>query len=505
MNSKRDDTAKANSDTSDKHPEPELRVINQGLVDLKMLTSFGWKAVEETNEPPLLFRYGGIPSRLEHNDEGVPILKPLTPDRLRHELARRAVWCHGKVRAKPQVAVVRDMLATPEPPLPVLTRITEIPVFAADGTLQTQPGYYEASRTYYAPQDGFTIDEVPANPTLKEIEQAKTLILDELLGDFPFVEEGSRAHAVSLFLLPFVRSLISGPTPLHLIEAPIPGSGKGLLSDVLLGPAVGRRIAVMAQARDGDEWRKRITANLMGTPEVILIDNVTVPLDSGELSSALTAETWRDRILGKSQTIELLVRCIWVATANNPELSTEMVRRSIRIRLDPKCPQPWTLDNFKHSDLRGWAQEQRAALVWSGLLIIRAWISQSRPLLQDKLLGSFEKWAAVMGGILETIGIPGFLSNLHELYEVADVEASAWRGFVQAWWEKFGGREVGVGLLLPLAAESGLELRGTGDQGQRVSLGKELTSKRDRIIDQYRITNPRTAQGAKQWKLQKVS
>jgi hypothetical protein len=320
------------------------------------------------------------------------------------------------------------------------------------------------------------------------------LILDELLGDFPFVEEGSRAHAVSLFLLPFVRSLISGPTPLHLIEAPIPGSGKGLLSDVLLSPAVGRRIAVMAQARDGDEWRKRITANLMGTPEVILIDNVTVPLDSGELASALTAYTWRDRILGKSQTIELSVRCIWVATANNPELSTEIARRSIRIRLDPKCPQPWTLDHFKHKDLKGWAQEQRAGLVWAGLTIVRAWMSRGRPLWQGKPLGSFEEWAAVIGGILEAIGIPGFLSNLHELYEVADVEASAWRGFVQAWGEKLGGREVGVGDLLPLAAESGLELRGRGDQGQRVSLGKALTSKRDRIIDQYRITNPRTAQ-----------
>ena len=91
MNSKRDDTAKANMGASDKHPEAELRVINQGLVDLKMLTSLSWKAVEETNDPPLLFRYGGLPSRLEHNDEGVRILKPLTPDRLRHELARRTV------------------------------------------------------------------------------------------------------------------------------------------------------------------------------------------------------------------------------------------------------------------------------------------------------------------------------------------------------------------------------------------------------------------------------
>jgi len=146
-----------NSDKPNKLAKTKLRIINVGWVDLELLSSLSWKAVEETNKPPSLFRHGGVPSRLEPNDDGVLILRPLTPDRLRYEVARRAVWCNKKKRSRPPMDVVRDMLATPEPPLPILTRITEIPVFAPDGTLQTQPGYHKASKTLYAPHDGFTV------------------------------------------------------------------------------------------------------------------------------------------------------------------------------------------------------------------------------------------------------------------------------------------------------------------------------------------------------------
>lgn len=43
-------------------------------------------------------------------------------------------------------------------------------------------------------------------------------------------------------LNPFVRDLIDGPTPLHLIEAPVAGTGKGLLASIAMLPALpGRR------------------------------------------------------------------------------------------------------------------------------------------------------------------------------------------------------------------------------------------------------------------------
>jgi len=57
-------------------------------------------------------------------------------------------------------------------------------------------------------------------------------LLDELLIDFPFADEASRANALALLLLPYVRPLIVGPTPLHLITAPTQGTGKDLLAQL---------------------------------------------------------------------------------------------------------------------------------------------------------------------------------------------------------------------------------------------------------------------------------
>jgi hypothetical protein len=62
-------------------------------------------------------------------------------------------------------------------------------------------------------------------PTAGEIAAARGLIVDDLLGEFPFTSPAERAHAVALLLLGFLRAMIDGPTPLHLIEKPAPGTG----------------------------------------------------------------------------------------------------------------------------------------------------------------------------------------------------------------------------------------------------------------------------------------
>src|SRR5262249_45979982 len=149
-------------------------------------------------------------------------------------LARIAEWYRFNkqgfpVDALPPVHVVRDMLVQPDSHLSVLARIVEAPVFASDGTLHVEPGYNAASRCYYAPAKGLQIAVVPQRPTPSEVSHAGKLITEDLLGDFPFVGDAERAHAVALLLLPFARELIAGITPLHLIEKPTPGTGASLL------------------------------------------------------------------------------------------------------------------------------------------------------------------------------------------------------------------------------------------------------------------------------------
>lgn len=302
------------------------------------------------------------------DDEGRSIVRNVDPDRMRRFLARATSWTkldrNGVPKSvEPPDKVVRDVLATPDMPLPVLTRVVGTPIFTADGTLETAGGYQPTSRTYYTPASGFKVPAVPERPTRDDIAKAKHGLLDHLLTDFPFVGDAERATAVALLLLPFARELIDGPTPLHLFEKPSPGTGATLLVDMLAHPATGAPIATMSEGQDEDEWRKRITAKLMTGPSFVCIDNLRRRLDSASVSAAITSPRWEDRILGRSEITSLPIRCGWIATGNNRAVSSEIARRTVRCRLDAKVDRPWLREQFKHRDLRGWVRRHRGRLV----------------------------------------------------------------------------------------------------------------------------------------------
>jgi len=504
-------TAPDGEGTLAQHQGHALPVIYASDQVLPEVTRQSWAALSRRNDPPRLFRHGGVPVRLERDEADAPVLRELSIDRLRHELARAANWRarkkdHDKwieVPAKPPVDVVRDVLATPEPPLPVLARIVEGPILGADGTLHMGAGYHPSARVYHAPAKGFLVPDVPHDPTPEDVRAAVDVILDPIC-DFPFVDAADRAHAVALLLLPFVHDLIDGPTPNHLIEAPTPGCGKGLLAEVLLIPAVGKHPGVVAWTSDDDELRKRITAQLCEGRTAILFDNVTRCLESGVLAAALTAVIWEDRVLGRSEIVRVPVRCAWVTTGNNPTMSTEIARRSVRIRLDPRMDRPWLRSDsdFKHPDLRLWAHEHRGRLIWAALTLARAWLAAGKPHPKQRPLGSYEKWTAVVGGMLEHAGIPGFLANLNEFYELADHEGATWRNFVDAWWDRFREDEVGTSELFPLALEmDGFDLGKGSEQSQRTAFGKQLGKQRDRVIGDHRVVLAGKAKRANRWQL----
>ena len=487
-------------------PRPEINAGNQDLADI---TRRVWSAIKEENNPPQYFRFGGTLCRLEFDEEGQLRIGLLTEYRLRHELARIIDWykkdSEGNHKpAKPPLDVIRNVLATPNPPLPVITRITQIPVFAPDGSLHTKPGYNAASRTFYSPAEGLEIPPIPSKPTRKNIKRALSLIFDDLLIDFPFVGPSDKAHALALFLLPYVRDLIFGPTPNHLVESPTPGSGKDLLVEVCLRPALGPDASgILAQAKDEEEWRRRLTSCLKGAAPAILLGNVTEPLNSGVLAAALTARRWADRQLGKNEIITLPVRVIWTTTANNPMLSEEIARRSIRARIDPKCPRPWERMDFKHPDLRKWADEHRGELVWAGLTLVKAWVTAGKPLWREKIMGSYEHWTGVMGGILDVARVEGFLGNLRDFYEeTSTTEGIAWVAFVERWWDVCGSQEVLVADLIPLAIDSSVDLKGDSEHAQKISLGMKLSRNRDSVVGDFQIILVGKRAGAAVWRLE---
>lgn len=504
--------------------EAELPAIMLDDLGFVARTDEAWQTLVAANAPERFFRFAGGVCRIGPDEHGVTITEPLDKAKMRNSLARVARWLQrdsdGTLRdVAPPSETVEDVLATSEPPLPVLLGIVNAPTFAPDGALDTEPGYHPASRLLYIPDPGFDVPAVPEHPTAEDIADARRLLVEELFADFPFdgPNDGAaeRAHAMALLLQASARQLIDGATPIFLVDKPTPGSGAGLLVDVISMITTGHPATATTEARDDGEMRKKLTSFLMAGKSVFFLDNVNLRVDSGSLASAVTAKFWEDRVLGETRMIRVPVRCSWIIAGNNVRTSNEIARRCVRIRLDPKTDQPEERSGFKHPNLLGWVAENRGTLLRACLVLVRAWIAAGRPANQ-KTIGSFEAWCRVMGGILNVAGIPGFLENLDDMRRRADEEGAAIRAFVASWWNKHATGEMGVADLFPVAqaAEPMLSLGDGSERSQKIRLGKLLSRMRDRHFRittasdrdvELRVENAGVSHQASRWTLRVVA
>ncbi len=195
-----------------------------------------------------------------------------------------------------------------------------------------------------------------------------------------------------------------------------------------------------------------------------------------------------------------------MATGNNPRLSNELARRTVRIRLDARTDRPWQRDEFTHQDLRGWTRVHRAELIWAALTLGRAWFAAGTPSC-TKTLGMFEGWAKCLGGVLQVAGIDGFLGNVDAFYDESDDESDSWRRFIAMWWDRFGAEPVGVSGLWPLVDSKDerefipLPLGNGSERSQKTRLGRLLSERRDRMFGAYRIVSAGSSRRAQQWRL----
>jgi hypothetical protein len=454
--------------------------------DLPELAAKAWAATFEGNVPPVLFRLNQGLARLDVGPDGARVPVVVKVDHMTNRVARAASWVRGTrdgVRGtQPLPAVIRDMLVQPSPPMPLLTGITKVPVFSSRGVLHQTPGYSPDTGRFYDP-GGLKVPAVPAHPTPSQLRAAVALFQDELFVDFPFVAASHRAHLMSIVLLPFGRDFITGPTPLHLIDKPIHGTGATLLAKVALMPALGPNVPTRTQPTNEEESRKGITTALLTMSPAVVLDNLSGVINSATLSKVLTDDNWDDRHLGTLTNVSIAVRAVFVATGNNVQLSGELSRRTVPIRLDAKSDRPWQREiEFKHPALQAWATEHRGALVAAALTLWSAWLAEGRP-AGDQILGSYEAWSAVIGGVLDVAGIGGFLQNLDSLYERADSEGASQREFVNDWWRNSGVKGKASADLVELAMSAGLPL-GPREDLQASTLGTLLKTMEDR---QYRV------------------
>jgi hypothetical protein len=111
------------------------------------------------------------------------------------------------------------------------------------------------------------------------LEEARVLLLDELMGEFPFADEASRANALAMLLTPFLRPLVDGPTPLFLLNAPRPRTGKSLLAAACLGVSA-PGVAGVSLPSNESQVSNLLNSKLRSGAAVVWLDNVKGRVDS---------------------------------------------------------------------------------------------------------------------------------------------------------------------------------------------------------------------------------
>jgi hypothetical protein len=431
---------------SDPASTPASRTIDLGGGDVHRMADEAWNALIAHNDPlhPELLVRGSDLTRISRDEKRVS-LKPYSQasivDRMSQTAQFFSVSEKGKLidRKPPQdvAAILLDRTPDRYTDAPRVNRVVDVPVFGADGHLLTTPGYHTGSRTYYAPDPTMgSLSEIETDEADIDVARA---ILNEAFGDFCYADSSGYANALAFALTPFVREMIPGPVPAMACLAHEVGTGKTLLAKMTMLPGCGS-VPASAEPKDHEEWRKTLTAALLEAPSVIWYDNLRHRLDAGPLAAVLTAERFGDRVLGHSRRVESAVRNLWILTANNLDLSTELARRSVPVYLDANLERPWERDKggFRHPDLLDWAQRNRAELAWACLVLCKsafeAWEEGWGyvPVL-DRTLANYEQWAKLVGRILAWHGYSGFLGNVTRLYDSADEEHQEVSAFIQAW------------------------------------------------------------------------
>lgn len=504
---------------------PTIEVYDREFRDVEQDAS---AALVAANTPPSVFRRGGSIVSVVVRD-GVPELADYTSHTIIRVLSNVANWSESKPAVRPDAdpavtavfpdkTVAKSLLGRPPLALPELEGVVTTPYFGCDGVIVSAPGYSAANKLYLVPAPGLVVPPVSPAPTAAEVAAAVQLIVDDLYGDFPFVHQGDLAHQVALTALPFLRC-IDGTTPLHVAGAPEAGTGKGLLCDAAATVATGTAMPWRALPPREEERVKAIFSALRAGTPFVAFDNAKGEVEGPALESALTSRFVASRVLGSHTEAVAPNRATWVMTANNAELSRDLVRRSVRIRIDAKSDKPEEGRLFKHPHLLEWVRTNRGRIVHAVLTLIQNWVAKGRPPSPAPRRASFESWSDTLGGILAAAGISGFLDPATAM-DNADLRRDEATAFVEAWFTLVQGATMTAKELLDMVAAppesiAGREVApkepthlasvlGGGQVGSRVvRLGKWCHRNLNRVFGAHMLVEdrPNTHAGTNRYKL----
>lgn len=330
------------------------------------------------------------------------------------DLLANLLVCEQKGEQRPVPKWFSDVLLRSELLADCLPRIQHYaarPVFDDNFALRGPGWHSDVGILVHGPE----IEPALAAPTMTVSPAIERLPihLRTLLGGFCFCTDADVANTVGLMLTGFlVNHFVRPGKPIALVNGNQPGLGKTLLIrtyGVVLDNTDPRLIHF---TENDEELQKRICANLRESREsILLIDNAKQRSGSAVSSPVIEANSMAPvislRILGKSENYTQPNDVLWALTMNDTRTSPDLVSRGLPIQLAYEGKPEDRV--FNGPEPINYAREHRLDILAELAGMVVRWNQQGRS--SGHRSHRLHEWAAIIGGILETAGLPEFLEN----------------------------------------------------------------------------------------------
>lgn len=292
--------------------------------------------------------------------------------------------------------------------LPAIKLFSRNPVYTSDWRL-ISPGYDPQSCFYYA------------GPAVEPIEGTKHL--DTLLSEFCFASPSDRTNYIGILLTSLLVSHFVGSKPAVLFNGNQAGLGKSTLAQILARLRDGAEAPTASYNENDEEFEKRLGAIIKSGATTVIIDNAKAKsrkakIDSACLERSITDPILSYRLLGQSSEIRAENSHIFCITANAPDVSPDLMSRSVVINLhhmgNPKSR------TFAMNDPEDFVQKHRQQLLSELVNMVERWKDAGMRLATTQTRFNKKNWGNIIGGILEANGEPDFLDNADEAAAAMD-------------------------------------------------------------------------------------
>ena len=389
----------------------------------------------------------------------------------------------------PPERLVKAAVAVIARQLPILNGVKTSPFVWGDQLVHHVYLYHEDSGYISRCVPGIKTD-LPIKDSLER--------LDDLI-EFPFKEPIDRLNYFGALFGCYLKIQYDGPA--LFIDKPASQTGATLATDVLniLGTGQWPTKITPAQGKLGiAESEKMLIAAMTTYPSGLTLDNIESVEHKHEdgvfrfpmLANALTSRYIEGRVLQYSRILRVPTNSVQICfTGNNVKLQTDLLNRSLAVRLDSKTQNPAERSGFRYR-LPYDADKYKAYWMSAVASIVQCWLDAGSPTKECVSLGAYIAWMESVSGILDLIALPDSSGNpitaqLGENHAKtiarSDTKASQFDALVEVWWEKHQHNQQRAVDIVDIASEF-FDLEGTDDSGKARSLSTQLTAYIDRTV-----------------------